>query len=50
MLLFGRGGSLEVSAPAFCSEGPSSNHAGYHVSLLLNEKTEINDKEAGMAR
>ena len=44
----GRGGGLVVSVPAFYSDDPSSNPAGYLINFL-NEKTKINEKEAGLA-
>ena len=34
-----------VSVPAFCSDDPSSNPAGY---LIKEEKRKINEKEAGV--
>ena len=35
-----------VSIPAFYSDDPSSNPAGYLINFLC-EKTKINEKEAG---
>ena len=43
----GRGGGLVVSVPAFYSDDPSSNPAGYLINFLY-EKTKINEKEAGV--
>ena len=43
----GRGGGLVVSVPAFYSDDPSSNPAGYLLNFLY-EKTKINEKEAGV--
>ena len=36
-----------VSIPAFYSDNPSSNPAGYLINFLY-EKTKINEKEAGV--
>ena len=36
-----------VSVPAFYSDDPSSNPAGYLINFLY-EKTKINEKEAGV--
>ena len=36
-----------VSVPAFYSDDPSSNPAGYFINFLY-EKTKINKKEAGV--
>ena len=43
----GRGGGLVVSVPAFNSDDPSSNPAGYLINFLY-KKTKINEKEAGI--
>ena len=43
----GRGGGLVVSIPAFYSDDPSSNPAGYLINFLY-EKTKINKKEDGV--
>ena len=43
----GRGGGLVVSIPAFYSDDPSLNPAGYLINFLY-EKTKINEKEAGV--
>ena len=47
MQIPGRGGGLVVSVPAFYSDDPSSNPAGYLINFLY-EKTKINEKEAGV--
>ena len=41
------GGGLVVSIPAFYSDDPSSNPAGYLINFLY-ERTKINEKEAGI--
>ena len=41
----GRGGGLVVSVPAFYSDDPSSNPAGYLINFLY-KKTKINEKLA----
>ena len=43
----GHGGGLVVSVPAFYSDDPSSNPAGYLINFLY-EKMKINKKEAGV--
>ena len=43
----GCGGGLVVSVPAFYSDDPSLNPAGYLINFLY-EKTKINEKEAGV--
>ena len=46
-IFLGRGGGLVVSVPAFCSNDPSLNPAGYFINFLY-EKTKIYKKEAGV--
>ena len=41
------GGGLLVSVPAFYSDDPSSNPAGYLINFMY-ERTKINEKEAGV--
>ena len=43
----GRGDGLVVSIPAFYSDDPSLNPAGYVINFLYNN-TKINEKEAGV--
>ena len=43
--VLGRGGGLVVSVPAFYSDDPSSNPAGYLINFLY-KKTKINEKLA----
>ena len=43
----GRGSGLVVSALAYCSEDPSSIHAGYNT-FICTKMTEINEIEAGV--
>ena len=40
-------GGLVLSVPAFNSDDPSSNPAGYLINFLY-QKTKINQKEAGV--
>ena len=45
--ILGRGGGLVVSTPAFYSDDPSLNPAGYLTNFQY-EKMKINTKEAGV--